>query len=588
MPYSIQLHNGQVINDIPDDFDPEQVIRAVVQRSAQTAMANAPKESYDATEGMGFLEKLAIGNTAAWNRNIKGAGNLLGLPGKYFSDESLKERDALDKDLDNTAGGTVGRFVGNAAITAPLSYGAAGLVGKALPHLSNAAQAARFAGNTGRANLLGGAQVLTKALGAAGEGAATAALTADPDARGSDAVMGAALGGGLSLAMQGAGRIGRGLVNKSDEYKRILDDTDIVNNMRPDGVRKFEPFVPIGAGASTTDPISSMAKGAYQRAVPYALGAQSMMGRQSDTFAKDVVEMGMQNHAPSIGGQVMSVDRARPLAETVRKLKSGFDSVYENLAGKGDFGIDPDNVVANVKARLAQDPVGRELIKTADGKQFLTELGDVIRAQMDDKGKISLYNLKNVKDDAFNELSGKRFGVGIKAARDEIDSLFGKQWNHAFKSNTPALEALTDYRVNSPAYREFKAFTKGVNEMGDIDFEKVVDAAYPSGTGPLQAHSVGKDAATIMREAAKIKASPEGRLAAGGLGLIGIARGVSLPAIAASAAGGTALATKTVQRGLYGDLAKQKAISEWIRKNPVLAKQFGSIVRKSVIQENQE
>lgn len=170
-------------------------------KSAQRTHA-AEAVPYSATEGMGFIEKLGTGAASGLTNVGRRAGQLL-TPKAYeeklgVSDKAIQTQSETDAELASTLPGAVGRFVTEAAVTAPVG-GAAG---------------------AGARGLLGAAKLARtgKIAGLAAEGAAGGELTSG------NAGEGAAWNLGIGAGLGAAKRLVQGSKNITPEARRLIDE----------------------------------------------------------------------------------------------------------------------------------------------------------------------------------------------------------------------------------------------------------------------------------------------------------------------------------------------------------------------------
>jgi hypothetical protein len=146
-----------------------------------------------------WVNRTLAGTGRGMVHGVRRLGNLLGM----VPDETLTNEKAIDTPLMNTTGGRVGNLIGEAALTAPIGLGAAGLVGKA--------------GTLG-ASMMGNG-ILNSAL----QGAVQGATTSDPGEGMRQALIGALTGGTLAAAGKGIGKLAYGLT-RSSEAQTLLDE----------------------------------------------------------------------------------------------------------------------------------------------------------------------------------------------------------------------------------------------------------------------------------------------------------------------------------------------------------------------------
>lgn len=183
------------------------------QAAVQMAMASAPKNEYDATEGMSTAGKVRAGIGQGMTNVARHVGNMVGA----VSDEDLQSAKELDRDLLNTGGGKVGAFIGETAATAlPVAGASAGV------------------GRLGA----GAARLLSNPLGrGVFEGAVQGGVMADPNKKLSGVLGGAAAGGIVPAIGSGFGKLARG-IQRTPEAERLLNEgVDLTpGQMNPGGI----------------------------------------------------------------------------------------------------------------------------------------------------------------------------------------------------------------------------------------------------------------------------------------------------------------------------------------------------------------
>ncbi len=174
-------------------------------KSAERSQVNAG-EQYSATEGMSGLEKLGAGAASGFANVGRRAGQIL-TPKKYesklgVSDQDIQNQAETDSELASTLPGAVGRFVSEAAITAPVG----GVTGNAVSKLLGATKLAKVGGMANSAARL------------AAEGAAGGELTSG------NAGEGALWNLGIGGALTGLSRAVHGSKNITPEARRLIDE----------------------------------------------------------------------------------------------------------------------------------------------------------------------------------------------------------------------------------------------------------------------------------------------------------------------------------------------------------------------------
>ena len=253
MPYSLELPDGSLMEDIPDDVKPKAALSKWVDK-IHKPQPGLPAE-VDMSE-RSFMDNLmaATGrgvtnvarNVARYTTPTPMRGpdtkEILGL-----TDEVEAERDLRDKQLTDTPGGAIGEVVGEVAATMFPGGGAIkGMQGasKLLNASSKLPKASKFA-----SRVIGSTPALLAA-----EGATVGALTADDIGEG--AGLGAAIGSGLGFAGKLGKKIidktGTGWIKKSDEAvateKLIGEDLPISMSAESPATRfvfgEILPFLP--------------------------------------------------------------------------------------------------------------------------------------------------------------------------------------------------------------------------------------------------------------------------------------------------------------------------------------------------------
>ncbi len=171
-------------------------------KTAARSQAAGDAEQYSATDDMSGIEKLGVGAASGLVNVARRAGQIL-TPKAYeekfgVSDKDIENQAGTDREIASTLPGAVGRFVSEAALTAPVG----GAAGAAVKGLGNAVKLAR----TGRL------------AGLAAEGAAGGELTSG------NAGEGAAWNLGLGGALGAAKRLAQGSKNVTPEARRLLDE----------------------------------------------------------------------------------------------------------------------------------------------------------------------------------------------------------------------------------------------------------------------------------------------------------------------------------------------------------------------------
>lgn len=535
-------------------------------------------------ENMGFWSNLRQGVGRGLERVVKGAGNDVGL----VSDKDLKDSDELDKNLLSTTGGATGDVVGQVAATLPLSLaggGAVGAAGKALPALGRG---------------LGG--LATRAAVAGGEGAVGAQLG------GGDTSEGAEAGAGLSVLGSTGGKLVRGLVDKSDDYKqlqKLADDPDL--------------FIPISQGGK------GVAKGIYQHMLPYALGVEQQLDSQAGKASKELegvaAAKGMPYQVDSTGkGEMVPPKMGGTMQQTAANIKDQYDQAYQNTVKSYAFNL-PDEVTSKKGKPISGVIAGvrDNLSGTGLPKAHVDAIAGLVDQTLDEysqKGVITGENLLRAKQAAKQALGGLRspatganiatpditqkalgtFDDIVQDAIDEHKSVAAmppkqaKAQGYSYKDQESARVTANDlenFQRLGPAQEEGSAVVRTANankpNRGELKWAKLANEA-PDGS---QLQDLGQTAHSVLENESPGSVNPAGRHAlhtaegiTSGAALTGAALGhtVGIPLIA----GANLAATKTAQKGLYGDLGVQRALADAMRSNPRATRLTGALMRQGV------
>jgi hypothetical protein len=514
-----------------------------------------------------YTDNLRAGIGSGLVRVGRGVGNIAGLEhlpgvGSQFTDEALSEQDKLDKPVLDTTMGKVGQFIGQTAATAPISPLTSGVIGQV----------------AGKATPM----LLKTLLAATADSALSSAATAAPDQQKDAAASGALWGAGLHLGGKALSRTIRGIVGKSEETKALIDDYQRITG-------RDDLFIPIHAGAED-EGVSKLVKGTYKNVLPYAPFAGETLDRQLNDAKQRMGQAMLQKTTP--------VPLDDDLIHGVGRTKDYFNEIYDKLSEAGPMRFKADDFASAVKKRLEGDDVGKALLDSKDGKQFLIKLQQLAESKASGTTKDSIlpYNLKSVKDELGSLLTENkgRMSTAVEFARDEIDNLmaneYARNWrmsqagtvNNTFKKSMLALGEVA--KAKDP-YKSFKAVSAGVENTGNFNPIPVLEESRGFRRDPLMTFQNASDLTRVLKTGGKATPSPMGRLAAGGLGLTSIAFGATPLSILAAVGTGTTASTKLAQKALYGDTALQKKLADLIMKNPNAAKVLSSAVRRGAVLE---
>lgn len=566
----IELPNGLVL-EAPDGADPKTIVanyRAKERERLSELYRNEDKLLYNPTSGMSGGQKFRAGIGSGMMKMARGATNLAlpeSITPEWASTETIREAKNLDKPLGDTGAGAAGQLIGEVASTLPLGVA----TGAAL----KGAQMLRAAPRT--------ASVLTRALGnpagrAALEGAASGAIAADPEERGSGAATGAALGATMAKLAQGGGRIIRGLVKKSDAAQ------DLAQLASQHGE---DIFVPISQAADEGDLISRVAKTTYKEALPIIPGVKGKLQRQGAAAAEKLREISVREALPP--GMALPKSAGNKVLEATGAIQRGFDQAYDDTIKSYAFNV-PGNFKDEVARKVAASAGKNSKVNSQTVEKVSGMVDDIMKQFSDGQKTIDGTNLLNVKrgiSEMMKFAKGHEKGP-LQAADEMIDDLIVTELKQGGSAANVA--DLKKYLELTPAYRAFKpvksAAESAVPSEGRFLFRTLAQRAKRSPEqrliGQLGAQTVDMPAAT---------GTLTGKILAN-LGMMGAGFGAFMAplAVAGTMAGGQVLASKPVQRGLMGDLATQKVMAELLRRNPELMRMAGSGVRGAITAETVE
>lgn len=518
------------------------------------------KGMMEVSDDSGFTEGIGSGMV----RTTRGLGNLMGkafnahpiarMEGNLFgvddftpevaSTENIREQDALDKPLEETTKGKLGQVFGGAAV-------ASGVTGP-LGSLGGGAA---------------GGSVLARTLGASPtravlEGGVGGASVADPDAQGEGAAKGAVLALTLNRLLAGGGRVIRGLVNKSEAAKN-LDQIA--------GQHGEEVFVPISQAASEGDTVSRLAKTLYSEGLSFIPGVKGQLTRQASDAAASVRELAIKEATPD--GVTIPPGAGRRVGETIHTLRGEFNKAYDSTIKQYAFNVPDtfkDDVSAAVKAAIPNidDTTLARVVALADEQMTRFSSG---------KPTIDGGNLLNVKNE-LGRLVGQAPRVekpAVRIAQQHIEDIIDDQLTQGGSKQNIA--DLAKYGNLSEPYRHFVSLNKAAKSArangGNFTMNQLARAA----TDPTQLDLAQQAGGVLNNPAAGTSFTGRGLL--GGAGLIGAGATMGPAAAGGLLLAGNAMATKTVQKALMGDLAAQRSLAEMIQQNPKAAEEIARLMQ---------
>lgn len=577
----IELPDGTIL-EAPDDADVKAVVRGY--NRARLKASNPAEYDSDSPEfkakygplargtrkvairGQGLVEekeddRFTEGIGSGMVRMSRGLGNLqnklvnkhplikamggIDLPGKeFYSDEAIREQDALDQPLAEDTKGMLGQVTGQAAVGTAATLPIGGLGG-----------------------LSTGGSVLTRTLGsapvrAALEGAVAGAGAASPDEQGSGAVKGAILSAIIDRMFAGGGRVIRGLVNKS-ESARNLEQLAAQHGE--------EIFLPISQAASTDDLTSRLAKTAYGEGLSLIPGVRGQLTRQADDATAAIRNIALREATPD--GVTLPADAGRRVQESLNVIRQGFENIYDDTIRSYAFNI-PETFGDDVAAA-----VRREIPNVDD-----TTVGRVAEAAVEQMQRFSSGrpvidggNLLNVRD-AIQELARRAPRVerpAMRIAQEQIEDLITSELTQGGARQN--LADLARYGNLDEPLRHFTGLERASRAARARGGEFTMNQLARNASDPVQLDIAQQAGAVLNQPAAGT--SFTGRNLIGGAGIVGVSALTDPITGALILGGGNVLATRTVQRALMGDTSAQRAIARIIQQNPRAVDRIAQFMR---------
>lgn len=520
-----------------------------------------------------WKENLAAGLASGVNRGARGAMNLLTKHPKFgatqsdlWSDETLKELDKTNADLEGTGAGFAGSLIGSMGVTAPVSAGGSGTVARGCRLIK------ALASPTTRAMV---------------EGGISSAIMADPDKQGEAAAEGAAWGLGMNRAGKLLKKAVGGLVEKG------ADAFDLQSIGKSESKDIFVPLAQAthrGPNEPKAPFLTRAISGMYKGLLPYFPGTTGQIERQAAKVGTDVEEILIKQVDKALDPAGKGTLRPDVLKEPQRAVKELGDMIthnYNNTVKSYAFAI-PSDMEQQVRARIqAKRPDVPDAILDDYTEEFMGVLNRYTK-----NGVITGKNLMDVKN-----LFGKKPRdlaptVNDKAMVDDLHDMFDDLVEDQLRQGNKAsnLEDLATYKRTRDAWKKYTTLrdavesSKSQREGGHFTPGTMVDKAGPN----LDQRQLGQAAHAVTSKPA-ISVTAEGRNVgrmAGVLGTgIGVGTGAGIPTLAvlgASTAAANVAATETAQRLLLGDHKTQRFIINALRQDPELARDVGFILRNAM------
>ena len=496
---------------------------------------------YDPTAEMGTVERLATGNTAGFRRGAAGLTNLV-LPDKltpeWASDDSLRDYDQQDRALKNTMAGGIGSLIGEVGSTLPIGGGGGSLA-------------------------KGGTSLLRRTLGslpvrAAAEGAITSAATASPDNRGEAASVGATLGGGLGVAGNVVGRLGRGLAQRSGEAENLAFAA---------AQHGEKPFIPLSqAVGDDADTMSRLTRTLYKDALPYVPGVSGQLKSQGKRLGDSFRRTAMKEADSVDPLKVLTPALLKNPEAAIPKLREAVSKGFDDSVGSMTYSLKPRAVIeGSIGAQLRR--AYPHLDNTTRAKT-IKEATDIIDRYSNGTTSIHGKNFLNAKNE-INTLIGMSKGPE-KAALVEIRNMVDRE----IKRQTPAAK--------------FELFEKAQNAHMDVlglekAFAKADDftpAQLRRSTNPKAGNrQVARTFDRVLKNSVGTPSAEGRRLGQIATGVAGVA---NLPLTALAVGGANLAARPGVQNALMGQTAMQQYLVRALQKDPDLRRFGGSAARAAL------
>lgn len=527
----------------------------------QTMSNYVPGDRTPFTEAVGYgmktggagLGNLILRATQAkagipWSRPIEDVGP--------FSDSAIAEDKRLFRSggLADQPGAGVGRFIGEALT---------------VPGPGRATQAARSApGFMGR--VLG-----QRAAPRAFEGAVGAAQFSSPEDAASNAGTGAALSMTLGRLGDTAGRVGRGVVRKSEDAEQL---ELMLRNSGQEGVH-----IPLSLSYSKEDVPSRLIGGTYKNASPFFPLAGDILEDQRRDALRKVRGAAYTDSAPE--GFRISPDDLKNPPLLHKKIQDEFDRLYQDTVKSYAFNVPSDYLQQMRQRILAADPK----INKTSLNDVLGRIDELMAKFSDGSGQIEGQNLLYYKDAVGRLLKGapREERAAIRAAVGWVDEHIADELK---VGNVPQnLKDLLTYEKLSPAWRSFRAVVDSARSApgGEFSMQQLARK-----TRPLTPESeLARTADRVLGESAT-RFTPAGRAMAGAMTMgAGIGLGTGLGGAAAATGAGLLATTKPTQRFLTGDTTLQQTLrnlSQELHKRGIEPGNVLTQTRRGIVAEHGE
>lgn len=590
----IELPDGTVL-DAPDGVDVKKVVQGyrLKQRIASDpgeydAKSPEYKEKYGAEGGAGVAFQSGVQRVLAGMGNLgskmRGTSPLartlssaMGAIPSVTSDRAISNRDEIDAPLKEDH--PVARIGGEVAATLPLTLASGGAAGA----------------STG-GNILA-RTLLHPTTRAAVEGVIPGMATADVDSQAEGGATGAVASAVLERFFKGSGRLVKGLVQKSQAAKDLADLA---------AQHGEEIDVPLSQAAGDQDMVTRLVKTGYQEGLPLIPGVKGKLMRQGENALAKTRELALREASPS--GTALPAEAGKNVGESVHAIGDSIENEYAQTVKAHSFNIPPtlgQDVSAAIKkalptvddtttakvATLLESTMGRFASGKGviDGENLANVRTVLGRTKVAPEEQAALRVAQQHVDDMIEaELSSgqsvtkAQFNKALKAARaagastKEMDDMivhYGKTGTIKSASNVADLQRFKD--IAEPE-RQFVGLKKAAEAARAQGGNFTMGQLARNATDPTQLHLASTGNELFSQPAAS--SSLPGRIIAG-LAIGGYGAFVEPASALTAFVAGNAMATKTAQKALMGDLKVQKAIVKLMQDHPEAVDKIQRVLR---------
>lgn len=573
----LELPDGTVL-DAPDGSDP---VKIMAGYNGRRARASAPIPVPSATEGNSFLDNAMIGvgqsfhHIAARGTNLakhlaapvsQSAQDSLNDPSSFGSDASIQNSQDLDKDINATGGGKVGRFAGDMIATLPVGAG----IGGGLARTAAALRAGSGAAKTAAAVL--GSGVTRGAL----EGAAGGALTSDEDGA---AASGARWGAGLGLGGKVLGRALAGLAEKGQNAHDLQAAAAAAGK---------DMFIPLGRAANEDgDFTTKVIRNIYREVLPLIPGIPGKIDAQTNRAKQMVRDLAAESGQVPGTSTVADMGGPKgPFGNTLemgrRKAISGdYDKAYADSIKGYSFNVPADfrdRVAAKIEAAMpGVDDVTKNKVATLIDSHMsrFSSGGEEVTGT-------NLLNAKNASNAEYGALQGPEKEALQHGVSGITDIMAEDLAANPGKGGAENAADLAKYKALSGPYKNFTVYQKAVQAAkvkgGAFEPAQLTRSADYERTPEL--YGLGRTADEVLGGSVG-HGSFAARTAAHGAGIFAATTHPLATVSAVLAAHG--LGTEVVQKALMGDLAAQQTMTKYLRANPDATDMIGRLTRNAAV-----